>query len=115
MAGVIGWMMKACESRELILVGPKHLDRMFDAGFIGVPDRNAWLDYKRVRSDLVDRLAAMIKPVVLFCAGMMSNVLIDDLSKEDGVTLIDCGSVFDPYVGVCSRKYHAGIMKGIKR
>jgi hypothetical protein len=40
---------------------------------------------------------------------MMSNVLIDDLhpiAEVVGVTLLDMGSIFDPYVGVNSRSYH---------
>jgi len=36
---------------------------------------------------------------------MMSEVLIDQLSYSEN-TFIDCGSVFDPYVGVKSRRYH---------
>jgi len=48
--------------------------------------------------------------VILFCASMMSNVLIDELhnlAKQPTIdaTLIDIGSVFDMYVGVNSRSY----------
>lgn len=92
------------------LVGNATLKGFRGWNFIEVPARNCWTERKRIRSDIsawVKRHAGQC-PVVLYCAGMPTNVLVDNIFHEfgDTVTQIDCGAVFDPYVGVCSRSYH---------
>lgn len=46
----------------------------------------------------------------------MSNVLIDTLYQKfnDSITQIDCGSLFDPHVGIISRCYHRNLVKNVK-
>jgi hypothetical protein len=51
-----------------------------------------------------------VRPVVAFSAGMVSNLLIHELSGREA-TLIDFGSVWDPYVGLATRNYHAAILQ----
>lgn len=101
--GVLDIFFHALEGRYLILVGPPHLADLFDCVHIVIPSVNCWLYYDNIR----EQLAFHIKEdaVVLLCASMMSEVLISDF-KDENCTMIDCGSLFDPYANVKSRKYH---------
>jgi len=84
---------------------------------IMVPERNCWLNYEATKAKCVEFceefLLAHQHPLVLCCCGMMANVLIHELWQMYGerVTLLDMGSVFDPYVGKDSRRYHWKIME----
>lgn len=99
----------ALAGRDVLLVGPEHLrelarGRKWDQ--VTVPSRDCWLRYEDVRESIRSRLEEP-GAVVLFCASMMSNVLIDELWEEmPGNSYIDIGSSFDPLVGVSSRTYH---------
>jgi len=90
--------------RGIILVGPNHLRKLdLYSTFIEVSKKNAWLSYP----DTLEEVNRSVQPndVILYCCGMMAEVLIYDMYATD-ITQIDCGSVFDPYVGVKSRNYH---------
>lgn len=89
---------------NVIIVGPHHLRKLeIYKHFIEVPLRNAWKDYDNIR----EQVKRNIDPgdIVLYCCGMMSEVLIWDMYSDD-ITQIDIGSALDPYVGVRSRNYH---------
>jgi hypothetical protein len=100
---------EALAGREVMLVGPGHLGEL--SGLRGwshcpVPARDCWKQYGETYERIVESLAES-GHVVLLCASMMSNVLIDDLyGLNPANTYIDAGSVFDPYAGVKSRTYH---------
>jgi hypothetical protein len=87
---------------DLILVGPTRL-RIDGCRFIEVPLKNAWSDYERVKREL--SATVFMGDVVLYCCGMMAEVLIWDFYSTK-YTQIDLGSVLDPYAGVQSRTYH---------
>lgn len=100
----------AIKDRYVILVGNIALRRLhFYAESIAIPDKNCWLEYERVKANI----AHLVRPgaIVLYCASMMSEVLIDEF-KDCNLIQIDCGSVFDPYVGVNSRSYHSNLKLG---
>jgi hypothetical protein len=111
-------LLEALDTRNVILVGGEHLKNYNKKyKFIPVPRKNCWTDYKKTLTRIqeyllqndADNLEEPKNYVILFCASMMSNVLIDDLhpiAEVVGVTLIDIGSLFDPFVGVNSRAYH---------
>ena len=86
------------------MVAPKRL-RQFKCydKFIEIPDLNCYLDVgnirEKIRYELEDDL------VVCYCASMMTNVLIHDF-KDENITQIDCGSVFEPYIGHANRTTH---------
>jgi hypothetical protein len=67
---------------------------------------DCWLEY----NDVLKRLRELIEKdvVILYCASMMAEVLIDDIFDEygDTVTQIDIGSAFDPLIGEMTRSYH---------
>lgn len=90
--------------RPHVCVGPSHLTKMFDA-IILIDDKNCWLDYEDTKKTLGTWIDSYKNGIIFLCASMMSEVLIKDFEDAE-VTIIDAGSVFDPYVGKNSRKYH---------
>lgn len=107
--GRFGDFFAALEGKDVTLAGPPHLCRLAASrawSMIEVPPKNCWLDYANVRAALEQEVASG-KRVFLFCASMMSNVLIDDLHRLDSRhTYLDVGSALDPFAGVKSRPYH---------
>ena len=81
---------------------------------IVVRNRESWLDYSRV---LQECLSVTQPDVYLFCAGFVSKVVIGDMLPfviPHNLTLLDMGSVFDPYWGRCTRKYHKNVLEKLK-
>lgn len=99
-------LFHALEPRYIVLVGPAHLAAVFpNCVHIVTPRLNCWLEFEHVRQQVEFHIEGINNAVVLLCAGMMSEVLISRF-EDAPHTFIDCGSVFDPYAGVKSRKYH---------
>ena len=97
--------------RRIILVGPEYLHelKLFQLdNHIIVPEKNCWEAYEDIQDSLFS-VKVRDYDIVLFSASMMSKVLIDDLWKQGRGVLLDCGSVFDPYCGRLTRKYHKNV------
>lgn len=90
--------------RPIIIVGPEHLEKIW-TDVIVIPDLNCWNEYTEIKRILRSRLKDERNWVVLLCASMMSEVLINDF-KNSPHTFIDMGSVLSPYAGVKNRRYH---------
>lgn len=98
-------------ARRVIIVGPQHLEPLAErvrthwnfVDHIAIPDVDCWKSYKLIRERMISVIE--LNAVFLLCASMMSEVLID-FFRNAPVTMIDIGSVFDPYVGKFSRSYH---------
>ena len=105
------------EDRKVVWIGNEK-DRA-SAGAMGwqtivVRNRESWLDYSRV---LEECLSVAEPDVFLFCAGFVSKVVIGDMLPfvvPYNLTLLDMGSVFDPYWGRCTRKYHKNVLEKLK-
>ena len=100
----------ALNNKNVILVGPSRLARLNTFKIdthLTIPDLNCWNGYTIIKDKLMNNVVE--GDVVLYCASMMTNVLIDDMYKIMGnkITQIDCGSVFEPYIGHSNRTYHA--------
>lgn len=102
--GVITELLDACKKRTPTLIGPKHLGAL-SLPQLEIPKENCWVTYQESIRLIEYRMNWEYGDVFLLCASMMSEVIIDYF-KEVDATFIDCGSVFDPYVGVKSRRYH---------
>ena len=92
----------------------------FDGPFsILIPKRNCWLAYEYIKSAVIEWIFWHIEdnPIIMLSCGMMAEVLIDDLWEMFGtdITVLDMGSVFDPYCGLSTRKYHKQIIEHIKQ
>jgi len=90
--------------RQHVCVGPTHLTPMFDS-MILIPDENCWIQHENIKRNLSEWIEENENGIIFLCASMMSEVLISDF-RNANVTMIDAGSVFDPYVNVKSRNYH---------
>jgi hypothetical protein len=96
--------------RNPVFVGPSHFQNMPIAGdFLPVRDTGCW--------DEVDRIEAEMRAlcqgrIVCVSAGPTTKVLIHRLRGED-MQLIDCGSLWDVYCGIPSRKYQRQITPDI--
>lgn len=102
---------RAFETKSVVLVGPKHLlDLSKRTGspksFIEISPLNCWTEYFKTCQSIATALRGINNPIVLLCASMMSEVIIDQFRHHEDLTIIDCGSVFDPYCHVKSRRYH---------
>ncbi len=114
---------EALKERSVIFVAPEYLCKIDKFSFmhIRVPEQNCWLHRKEILEEVTRTLdlydaAGAADQVVLFCASMPTKYIIDELYKEfgDRHTLLDLGSVFDPYVGKASRSYHKKIIEKLK-
>ena len=95
--------------RDVMVIGPAHIDNIAKAlgvHWFRLPDSNCWERFGAVRNWILNEHVKFNDPVVLLCASMMSEVIIDEFKDYDYITMIDMGSVLDPYVGVKSRRYH---------
>lgn len=117
-ASIKGWMpalFKVLQNRNVIVVGNSRLQKLpFINALIEIPKTNAWTKRNEIWSSIKDLIENHHdkRLVILFCAGMMSGLMIDEIAKNvgDKVTAIDCGSVFDPYLNYSTRKYHQQII-----
>lgn len=115
--GKITPLLDALFENYLIIVGAKYFGVMPHVKHIVIPDVNCWNERDRIIDEifsaLVDRtISEKGHVVILFMAGMAANYLIDEVYKQYGHkhTLIDIGSVLDPYVGRPRRRYQNKIM-----
>lgn len=100
--------MEALRGRKVMYFGPHHLKRMEEF----LPGLRFWECEAREAYGGVDRLfgsavqSSETHDVMLFSCGPTSKVLIHRLHQDfPKLTLIDIGSLFDPYFGRQSRSY----------
>lgn len=105
--GQLRELINSFEDKKVLLIGKKELKMLnFDFKLWQINKENCWLNY----IDDSELLKYTEFDIYLFCAGMMSNVIIDDLYNHNPDKIyLDCGSVFDPYVGLNTRGYHKEI------
>jgi hypothetical protein len=104
--GTFSEFVDALKGRYIILIGPAHLAGFFTSCVhLVIPAQNCWLNYEEIRQQIEFHVDGVNNAVVLLAASMMSEVLIDDFADHNH-TLIDIGSVLDPYCNVKSRRYH---------
>lgn len=94
----------------VVVVGPKRLRALspsvFEfAHFVEIPNRDAYV----MKTPIIKRVLEVETPALfLFVAGPAAKALIYKLFKPLGetCTMIDCGSLWDIYVGKKTRQYH---------
>ena len=111
LAGKLKPLVSALRERYVGYVGPGHLlDFANDAfglvGFATIPKVNAYAEIAGITRDALG-LVDLGADTLLISAGPAANALIHRLYPIIGkqVTMLDMGSVFDPYAGVLSRSY----------
>ena len=114
MKGQLYPLVSAMKTKRIVVVGPKWLMKLpFSSVFIPVRSRDCWQDIDRIE----EQLRTLQNVVVSISAGPMTKVLIHRLQPVMGghSWLIDFGSVWDPYCGVHSRRYHKRLTPEIIR
>lgn len=114
--------IEALKGRDLILVAPERLEKLrtvFPDSLgnfkqIFIPKVNCFNMYSLIRKEIRENCKENV--VILYCASMMANVLIDNIFEQHGesLTQIDVGSAFEPYVGHSNRSYHQKIIDNLK-
>lgn len=95
----------------VVIVGPAHIEALPEDVLgpfvhIPVPSATAWQDVDSIEARVSEELDyAGPDSLVLFAAGMASNLLIHQLWQWD-CTMLDVGAVLDPYCGVYSRRIY---------
>jgi hypothetical protein len=111
MRGLILPFFSLLKKKKVLLVAPDIIKRIYNRiayrHHVSVPDQNATAEVKRIVSDIYEYWREEKPNVILFCAGFATNIMIDNLYSLIGeeTTMIDMGSVLDPYCGVRSRSY----------
>jgi hypothetical protein len=116
-AGGLGPLVTVLSERPTLLIGPGYLQPLSlfpRVGHVVIPERNCFASYaETLRATRIAIEKASADLVVAISAGMMANLLIHDLyAKYPTHTLIDFGSLWDPYVGKVTRTYHRAIVNG---
>ena len=99
--------------RRVIVVAKDGLDKLpFPHVFIQVPATDVWAEVESIGEQVLNFVnRGDYHPVVLYSASMAAEVIIDRVFNESDnpVTQIDMGSVWDPYLGIQTRRYHKGL------
>ena len=101
---------------DVTLVGPKYLANLeFYNRHLGIPVNRCWEFVDTIEKDILKAVGDLNNKLILFCASAASNILIDRFAQRfPKSTLIDTGSVFEPYVGKSTRTYHQRVLKNLK-
>ena len=100
---------------NVILVAPEYIMGIYKFmtynKFVRVPEQNCFNAYNRIYDEIFTKIKMSDKQqhtVVLLVASMPANILVHDLFRNFGqtVSLLDIGSVLDPFVGKATRSYH---------
>ncbi len=108
--GELDSLIESLENRNFIIVSNNSLKglNIKYTDFITVPFENCFLEKDRIKSEIIELSDKYEDAVFGFSASMATNVMVDELYDVigDKSTMIDFGSIWDPFVGVYSRSYH---------
>ncbi len=118
LAGGLGPLVDVLRRKRVHYVGPSYLFNRRKAGTVAgvfdwqsisvIPDRNCYESKVKIRNGILESVQRQPVDIIGFSAGMLSNVLIDDLWPVLGpsTVMIDFGSLWDGAAGNISRSYH---------
>ena len=113
--GGIDRLVEALEGRNLVIVSNNTLRdlNIKYVDFIEVPKINCFEDKDRIKSDMISMSKKYDDVVFAMSSSMATNVIIDELYDEigDECSMIDFGSIWDPFVGKLTRSYHKQYVK----
>jgi len=97
-----------------ILVGPAHLEKIPHRlvkrrSHVVIPERNCYASKDEIIVAIMKQINEANPELILFSCGLPAGIFIDAVYQEyrDCITLIDCGSMWDPYCGRNTRSAHA--------
>jgi hypothetical protein len=98
--------------RNVVFAGGPHLASVQTSSphwwkFYELPAVDAHLKHELILSELLNLIRSIENPVLVLCAGMESNCLIDDLFPSVGkqCTMLDMGSVWDYKLNLKTRQW----------
>lgn len=99
--GVDTFFKKVINSNKpKVLIAPeklKYVAILFNAEHIVVPELNVFDSY----NEIINQIPIVNNGIYLFCSGMPAKLMIADLfQKNPNAIYLDCGSSFDPAVGI---------------
>lgn len=108
--GNLNTLVDALENRNFIIVSNDKL-RGLDINytdFISVPSYNCFLNKDGIKRDMILMTEKYDNPVFGLSASMATNVIVDELYDiiGDKATMIDFGSIWNPFVNDNIRSYH---------
>lgn len=108
MRGEILHFFEELQKKGNVLVGPAYLKEFkhFSFDFVEIPAVNCWTERERIMEEINRIIRTKKVDTVLFCAGMTSNWMVDQLHGKFPGFILDIGSLLDPFVGKNTRNYH---------
>ena len=108
-------LVESLESRNLVIVS-NHTLRDLNikyVDYVEVPKVNCYNDKDRIKSEMISITKKYKDVVFAMSSSMATNVIIDELYDEigDKCSMIDFGSIWDPFVGRHTRSYHRQYIK----
>lgn len=116
--GRLGELLKLIPYQKCMFVGPAYLKLLgySDKNLRSIPRKDCFLDYGPVKDCCLYNIQHENVNVIYFSCSMMAEPLIHEISQlHPEVTMIDAGSVWDPYCGVSTRTYHQKIIETINQ
>ncbi len=111
-AGELAPFFRSLQGRDVVLVSNWEKINFINAawGFIDVQSRNCFNNYDVVMNRITENSQ---DKVFLFAASRLSVPVIYD--GPDDCTMIDIGSLLDPYIGKITRRYHTKMTEEIMK
>lgn len=109
-SGDLGPLKEELEKRNFVMVSEYRKQKLpiKFVDFINAPKTNSWLEKDRIKKDIISMIEKYDSPIFGLSLGMSSVVIIDELYPiiGDKCTMINFGSMWDPFVNIKCRKYH---------
>jgi len=113
--GGIEELIESLEKRNFVIVSNDSLRdlNVKYTDFISVPLVNCFLDKERIKKEMIDISEKYDNVVFGMSSSMATNVIVDELYDVigDKCSMIDFGSIWDPFVGRNTRGYHKNYVK----
>ena len=109
-AGNFRVVTRILDERECFFIAGNHLlpsvRLIHNSKFYEIPKVDAITSRVDIENFIIQTCKSVDKPVFILCAGMASNVIIDELYDViPNATMIDMGSVWDALCGLKTRKW----------
>lgn len=108
--GELDNLIESLEKRNYVIVSNESLKKLNIKyiDYITIPSQNCFLEKDRIKEEMI-KISQKYDDVVFgMSSSMATNVIIDELYDVigDKCTMIDFGSIWDPFVGKLARTYH---------
>lgn len=108
--GELNKLIESLEKRNYIIVSNESLKKLNIkyVDYITIPSQNCFLEKDRIKEEMIKMSQKYDDVVFGMSSSMATNVIIDELYDVigDKCTMIDFGSIWDPFVGKMARTYH---------